>query len=108
MTNRARLPDRRYHETVACEFQGQRLKIGLGRQMLSEDGHAARVTEVFISAQKPNSFVDAFASDGEILMSLALQHGCAAETIAHAMKRNADGTPATPLGLAADLLRNEE
>lgn len=101
MTARNRLPNRRYHETVAVEFEEQRFKIGLGREA---SGHAA---EVFINAQKPNSPLDCLASDGAILMSLLLQHGCDAATIAHAMKKNPDGSPASVLGCAAHLLKEE-
>jgi hypothetical protein len=108
MTSRARLPNRRAHETVACEIIGQRFKIGLGRELVClEREQLGPVREIFINAQKPNSPIDSIASDGAILLSLLLQYGCPLETIAHAMKRNPDGSPASPFGFAADLLKSE-
>jgi hypothetical protein len=60
--------------------------------------------EVFLNAQKVNTQADVLASDGAILMSMLLQYGCPPADIAHAMKRNPDGSPASPLGRAAAFL----
>lgn len=106
MTARHRLPNRRNHETVACQIMGERFKIGLGSE-LRPDRTLGPISEVFINAQKPNSYIDVLVGDGAILLSLLLQYGCPLETIAHAMKRNPDGAPASPFGLAADMLINE-
>jgi len=62
------------------------------------------VQEVFLNAQQANSQVDVLASDGAILMSMLLQYGCPPVDIHHAMKRNPDGSPASPLGRAAAYL----
>jgi hypothetical protein len=59
---------------------------------------------VFVNAQKVNSPADVLVSDGAILMSLLLQHGCPVDIIRHAMKRNPDGSPSSPLGRAAALI----
>ena len=68
MTNRRRLANRRAHETVAIEHEGQRYKIGLGRELVCvERGIIGPIAEVFINAQKVNSQADVLASDGEIL-----------------------------------------
>ena len=119
MTERQRLANRRAHETIAVEHEGQRYKIGLGREILarpddiiSQGGVAAPVrkllfgpiAEVFLNAQQVNSQIDVLASDGAILMSMLLQYGCPATDIFHAMKRNPDGSPASPLGRAAAYL----
>lgn len=105
---RHRLANRRAHETVAVEIIGQRFKIGLGRELVCADReHLGPVQEVFINAQVPNSVLDTLVGDGAILMSLLLQFGCPAETIKHALRRTASGAPASPLGVAADLLGNE-
>ena len=40
--------------------------------------------------------------------SMLLQYGCPAHDIAHAMKRNPDGSPASPLGRAAAFLIEED
>lgn len=102
MTNRRRPADRRSHETIAIEHDEQRYKVGLGREVAG--GRVGPVIEVFINAQKVNSALDVLASDGAILMSLLLQHGCPPDVIYHAMKRNPNGSPASPLGVAASYL----
>ena len=111
MTERQRLPNRRALETVAFEHGDQRFKVSLGSEVLGllRPGvvTVGPVREVFISANKPESAIDCLACDGGILLSLLLQYGCPIDTIAHAMKRNPDGSPASPLGFAADLLREE-
>ena len=110
---RHRLAKRRAHETVAIEHEGQRYKIGLGREVVCiERGILGSISEVFLNAQKANSPLDVLASEGAILMSMLLQYGCPAADIFHAMKRNPDGSPSSPLGRAAaylvDQLNTEE
>ncbi|EJN11820.1 hypothetical protein PMI42_04834 [Bradyrhizobium sp. YR681] len=112
MIRRHRLANRRRHETIAIEHEGQRYKVGLGRELLCDGscGGSVRygpIAEVFITAQKVNTQADVLAKDGAILMSLALQFGCPLDVIAHAMKRNPDGSPASPLGRAAAYLVEE-
>jgi hypothetical protein len=105
MSAHHRLANRRAHETIAIEHGEQRYKIGLGRELLCvERERLGPIVEVFINAQKVNSQADVLASDGAILMSMLLQYGCPPHDIAHAMKRNPDGTPASPLGRAAAFL----
>jgi hypothetical protein len=105
MTARHRLANRRAHETVAIEHEGQRYKVGLGRELVCiERGRLGRIVEVFLNAQKVNSQADVLASDGAILISMLLQYGCPPADIAHSMKRNPDGSPASPLGRAAAFL----
>lgn len=99
MTTRHRVANRRSHETIAIEHEGQRYKVGLGREVSKVE-----IVEVFLNAQKVNSPLDVLASDGAILMSMLLQYGCPPSDIAHAMKRNPDGSPASPLGRAAAFL----
>src|SRR5579872_3750726 len=105
MTHRHRLANRRAHETIAIEHDRQRYKIGLGREVACiAKGELGPIKEVFLSAQQVNSQVDVLASDGAILMSMLLQYGCPPADIHHAMKRNPDGSPASPLGRAAAYL----
>ena len=93
MTARHRLANRRALETIAIEHDGQRYKISLGREFhgleLLEprrmEGPFGPVMEVFINAQQVNSNADVLASDGAILMSLLLQHGCAIEQLLHSV-----------------------
>ncbi|CUT12515.1 hypothetical protein BF49_3595 [Bradyrhizobium sp.] len=107
MTHRIRPADRRAHETIAIEHESQRYKIGLGRELLP-GRKLGPIVEVFLNAQQVNSQIDVLASDGAILMSLLIQHGCPVDVIRHAMKRNPDGSPASPLGRAAAYLVEQQ
>ena len=109
MTFRARPANRRSHETIEIEHENQRYKIGLGREILCNGSCGAKprlgaIVEVFLNAQKVNSQLDVFASDGAILISRLLQYGCPPADIHHAMKRNPNGSPASPLGRSAAYL----
>jgi hypothetical protein len=114
VTHRHRVANRRTLETFAVEVEGQRYKIGLGRETTVPLGPLENlrlslndlgpVIEVFVNAQKVNTQADLLASDGAILMSLLIQYGHPVEEIARSMKRNPDGSPASPLGIAAALI----
>lgn len=102
---RHRPANRRAHETIAIDHEGQRYKIGLGRELVcGERGQLGPIAEVFINAQKVNSPIDVLVADGGILISMLLQYGCPPADIFHAMKRNPDGSVASPLGRAAAYL----
>jgi hypothetical protein len=92
---RRRLPNRRPAETVAFERDNLKYQMTTG---LYPDG---RIGEVFLNAEHANSLLDVLAHDAAIL---ALQHGCALETIRHALKRDGHGVAASPIGAALDLI----
>lgn len=96
--HRRTLPARRPHVAIPFEFEGQRFTGGVG---LDPDGHIA---EIWISATKPNSGLDALASGAAICASLALQHGTPLQTIRHALRRNEAGEAACALGRLLDLI----
>lgn len=96
---RTSLPNRRLHETTSFEFWGQRYVVGLGRV---DEGYP--VSEVFLNCAKSGTAAETLARDSAVLLSLALQHGVPLETIAHAITRNADGSPSGPLGALVDIL----
>jgi hypothetical protein len=98
MPARNRLPNRRLAETIAFERDGSQYCLTIG---YFPDGS---VGEVFLNADRGDSLLDVLTSDAAILVSLALQHGCGIETIAHALKRDARGTAASPIGAALDLI----
>jgi hypothetical protein len=105
MTARHRLANRRAHETIEFEHADMSYKLGLGRELVCiERARLGPVVEVFLDSEKVDSHLDVLVKDGAILMSLLLQYGCAIETINHAMKRNPDGSPSSPLGRAAALI----
>jgi hypothetical protein len=95
---RDRLPNKRACETIAFERDGSRYQMTVG---FYPDG---RPGEIFLNADRSDSLLDVMTSDAAILASLALQHGCTLETIAHALKRDARGAAASPIGAAVDLI----
>jgi len=95
-TARDRLPNKRACETVAFEQDGSQYCLTVG---FYPDG---RPGEIFLNHDRGDSLLDVLTSDAAILASLALQHGCTLETIAHALKRDARGVAASPIGAAVD------
>jgi len=95
---RARLPDRRSAETLDLQHAGLRYIVTAG---FYPDGCLG---EIFIKNHKAGNASDTTARDGGILISLLLQHGCTVETIANAVSRNSDGTPAGVIGAVLDLV----
>jgi hypothetical protein len=63
-----------------------------------------RLAEIFLSNRRANSHSDAAAKDSGIVCSLALQGGVSVDVIRHALLRDAQGRPSSPLGVALDLL----
>jgi hypothetical protein len=86
---RERLPDRRGAELVDFEHAGRRWTVAVGR---FADG---RIAELFLDAAKESPLVE-LAQESAIVASLALQSGCALETLSHALA----GRSAGPLGAA--------
>jgi hypothetical protein len=94
---RDRLPNRRKSITTTFEQDGSRYQMTVG---YFPDG---RTGEIFLNHDRGDSMLDVLTSDAAILASLALQHGCTLETIAHALKRDGRGIAASPIGAAVDL-----
>ncbi len=96
------LPERRRSETFSTSFAGETYDVTQG---FYADG---RTGEIFInrvrdkSAAKLGTHLDGVCRDGAILLSLALQHGTAIETIRHAVTRDENGEPSTIMGAIVD------
>jgi hypothetical protein len=93
---RERLPNKRACETIAFEQDGSKYQMTVG---FYPDG---RPGEIFLNHDRSDSLLDVLTSDAAILASLALQHGCTLETIAHALKRDSRGMASSPIGAAVD------
>jgi hypothetical protein len=78
MTERERLPDRRGAELVDFEHEGRRWTATFGRFA------NGRIAELFIDGSKEAPIVE-LAQESAIVASLALQGGCALETLRHAL-----------------------
>ena len=101
MSIRERLPNRRGHEVIEFEHAGMRCRAGIGR---FDDG---RLAEVFLNIAKDGSAVDIHARDAAVATSLALQHGCDAETLRRALIRDGSGRASGVLGAALDRIAAE-
>src|SRR5262245_24851059 len=102
MTAREHLPNRR----ASASFE---LDLGSLRYSCSFSCFAdGRVAELFLQNHKVGSQADANARDSAVAASLALQFGCPLETLRGAVLRNADGSAATPLGAAIDVIATEK
>jgi len=93
---RERLPSRRPAITTAFERDGARFEMTIGHY---PDG---RVGEVFLNTNRANSLLDFLMSDAAILLSIALQYGASLDELRHALKRDARGIAASPIGTALD------
>ena len=98
MTARERLPNRRQCESFEFRHAGLYFTLAAG---FYEDG---RVAEIFLSSHKPGSPIEAIARDAAVTISIALQFGADLETIRSALTKDHDGSSATLLGAALDIL----
>ena len=101
MSPRQRLPNRRPHEFRQFEHGGFQYVAGFGR---FADGQLA---EVFLSAAKSGTVIEAWARDSAIVASIALQHGVPADTLRHALSRDQGGGAASPIAAFLDLVVGE-
>jgi ribonucleoside-diphosphate reductase alpha chain len=95
---REKLPNRRGHELVDFQHGGFDYIAGIGR---FADG---RLGEIFLTAAKTGTAVDAAARDAAIIASIALQYGASPAILQHALTRSSDGSASGPLGALLDLL----
>jgi hypothetical protein len=99
---RDRLPDRRPAISTSFERDGARFEMTAGYYPNGRPG------EIFLNADRANSLLDFLMSDAAILASIALQYGAPLDELRHAMKRNSQGAPSSPIGQALDLLVTEQ
>ncbi len=112
MSTRKRLPNRRPSHIETLEVGGQVFTATVG----FDEDH--RVREVFMTGAKSGSRLDALLGDAAVVISIALQCGVSAVTLARSVGRlpaspvtpadldHAPGrkVPASPLGAALDLI----
>jgi hypothetical protein len=101
MGMRERLPNRRGSTLLDFEHAGLHYTCTYS---CYGDG---RLAEAFLNQHKTDSAADAFARDGAIFISIALQFGAALATLQRAAQRNPDGTASSALGHALDLIARD-
>jgi ribonucleoside-diphosphate reductase alpha chain len=99
-TSRQRLPDRRANQTFTLECAGLTACVSH-----IDDG---QLGEVFITNHKAGPAAGIMASDAAVAASLAMQYGCPVEVLRKALSRDARGAASGPLGIALDLIVEEE
>ncbi len=114
---RKRLPNRRPSHTEALTVAGQTFTSTVGFD--PEDGCPR---ELFLTAGKEGSLINAMLADAAVVISVALQHGITAKALAKSVGRLPDGPltpadldqgqpgrlPASPIGAALDLVTSFE
>ncbi len=115
--DRHRLPNRRPSHTETLEVAGQAFTATVGFD--PDDG---RPRELFLTAGKEGSLINAMLADAAVVISVALQHGVSAKALAKSVGRLPEGPvtpadldrdkpariPASPIGAALDFLRSLE
>jgi hypothetical protein len=108
MTDRHILPQRRSTFTFDMRDEGGRVDLTVAYSTFEPPGATAHtVAEIFVTARKIGSGMEAIARDAAILLSLALQHGCPIDTIKHALTRNQDGSAQSLMGRVVDRVTTE-
>ena len=111
---RKRLPNRRPSHTETLAVAGQTFTGTVGLD--PEDG---RPRELFLTAGKEGSLINAMLADAAVAISVALQHGISPQALAKSVGRMPPGPvtpadldgerparlPASPIGAALDLLK---
>ena len=109
---RSRLPPRRASETFRFELGGLHYHATISRfhyhATISRFTEGGRVAEIFLSNHRSGSQADANARDAAVAASLAFQYGCPLEVLRGALLRDMQGSPATPLGMALDIVAQHE
>jgi hypothetical protein len=98
MTARAVLPNRRAAETFEVKHARQSVTVTAGYYA---DG---ALGEVFVTAPKVGSNLEAIARDAAVMLSIAVQFGVPLVTLRHAITREQDGTPSSIIGAVIDQL----
>jgi hypothetical protein len=98
---RKRLPNRR--AATSFDFEQNGIRFVATYSHFADGG----VGEIFISNHKAGSHLNACVRDLGVAASLALQFGCSLNTLRCALLRNADGSPATALGAALDIIARD-
>ncbi len=115
--HRHRLPNRRPSHTETLEVAGQTFTATVGF-----DPKTDRPGEVFLTAGKEGSLINAMLADAAVVISVALQHGIPARSLAKSIGRLPEGPvtpadldegkptriPASPIGAALDLVTSLE
>jgi hypothetical protein len=98
VSERERLPNRRFSETFSFDCNGLRYVATISRFA------NGRISELFLNNHKGGSHADANARDAAIILSFAIQCGANIDAIRRALSRDSRGRANSPVGEALDIL----
>jgi hypothetical protein len=98
--SRRTLPQRRAAETFEFRHGQQPVTVTTGYYA---DG---TLGEVFVSAPKVGSSLEAIARDGAVLLSIAIQYRVPLDVLRNAVTREQDGSASSVIGAVIDRLAN--
>jgi hypothetical protein len=101
MSERQRLPNRRYSTLFDFEVDGLRFTASVSRDA---DG---RIGELFLDNHKAGSQIGTLVRDMAIVFSFAVQHGADSAAIRRSLCRDSRGRALGPLGAALDMLAED-
>jgi hypothetical protein len=99
---RHRLPNRR--ASLSFDFESQGLRFTASFSQFSD----GRLGEIFVTNHKAGSMAGINAADAAVVCSIALQFGVPLETIRRALMRDPLGRAIGPLGVALDMIADDE
>jgi hypothetical protein len=67
-----------------------------------------RLAEIFLNNNRAGSHSDSAAKDSAVVCSIALGFGVPVNVIRHALLRDSPGVASSPLGVALDILHEQE
>ena len=104
LADRQRLPQRRPNQTVELIHGSMNFSVTIGY-----DPATAQPREVFVHGAKVGSNMDAILDDVCVLLSLVLQHGIRASSLAKSMGyHGANKKPSSIIGRLVNLLKEQE
>jgi hypothetical protein len=102
MSARRRLANRHESETFSYKHGEHKFHASVSR---FDDGLPA---EIFLNTGKAGSDAQLFMRDASILLSLLLQYGADLDSIGRSLTRNPNGSAASAVGRAVDIVRKEK
>lgn len=101
---RIEVPQRRHGENFEFTHDGQKFHASVRYASVT----ALDPLEIFLNGAKADSAVDLAARDAAILVSIALQYGVPLNVLSHAMGKNPDGSPSSPVGQLLAIMAKEQ
>lgn len=100
-TGREVLSTRRPNMTIEFKHEWEKGKAFQYRATIGYKSDGS-IGEIFLNGMKHGTAADANARDAAVCVSIAFQHGVPFDVLRHAMARDEEGYPASPIGMTLD------